>query len=111
MVNAAENLADAAQAASAEEDEFEMFVEKLARDEQHLKLLARVLSDAQDSSMRDKREPTAVSWPTQPMRPGPRSTANSLTHMSSPISTLSMSASRAREARMKRARGTSRRMS
>ncbi|UQU67368.1 hypothetical protein COUCH_14340 [Couchioplanes caeruleus] len=55
MVNAAETLADAAQAAGVEEDEFEMFVEKLARDEQHQELLARVLSAAQDSAMRDKR--------------------------------------------------------
>ncbi|MCM4083896.1 hypothetical protein [Paractinoplanes hotanensis] len=55
MVNAAETLADAAQAAGVEDDEFEMFVEKLARDEQHRELLARVLSAAQDSAMRDKR--------------------------------------------------------
>lgn len=55
LVNAAETLADAAQAAGVEEDEFEVFVEKLARDEQHQELLARVLSAAQDSAMRDKR--------------------------------------------------------
>jgi hypothetical protein len=55
MANAAETLTDAAQEAGVTEDDFDEFVEKLARDEQHQELLARVLSAAQDSAMRDKR--------------------------------------------------------
>lgn len=54
-MNAAETLADAAGEAGATAEDFEEFVQKLVSDEPHQELLARVLTIAQDSAMRDKR--------------------------------------------------------
>lgn len=55
LTYAAETLADAAGEAGTTSDGFDEFIRKLAGDEEHHELLARVLAIAQDSAMRDKR--------------------------------------------------------
>lgn len=53
---AAETLVDAASEAGAiSEEDCDEFIQKLVSDEEHQELLARVLTVAQDSAMRDKR--------------------------------------------------------
>lgn len=55
-MHAAETLDDAAgEAGATSEEEFDEFIQKLLSDEEHQELLARVLTIAQDSAMRDKR--------------------------------------------------------
>ena len=54
--HAPETLADAAgEAGATSEEEFDKFIQKLVAEEEHQELLARVLTVAQDSAMRDKR--------------------------------------------------------